>query len=256
MINFTPNALTKLSWQPGHPNIEQDTNQCMPGSVGNSLQWLENTQGINVPHNHVPGIRDNTLNGQLDLAMTRPAHAYTPSAIAMLRGKLSYIDTNNLDDDLMISHKQRTGITWLNGNQTVGGATSVEDTSNTSLINWIVDQIQAGKDVEIRIGWDGGGAHAVQLTGAGYILGVPWLSWAHDANQGHTGNNVDINGGINWFDGGLGWSPVVNNRLVGYIGGQFLTGTVDFAIAEMIPAPGSLALIAIAVTIVGFRRRR
>ncbi|WP_300340613.1 PEP-CTERM sorting domain-containing protein [Accumulibacter sp.] len=125
-----------------------------------------------------------------------------------------------------------------------------------SLVQWIIDEIRHGEDVEVRIGWDGGGGHMIDIVGAGEILGVPWISWVHDAKQGFNHNGTPgttsddttrINGGTDWFDGGVGWSPIVDNRIVAYIGGQFSSATIDFAASESVPEPGTQALLTLAV---------
>jgi len=96
----------------------------------------------------------------------------------------------------------------------------------------------------------------IDIVGAGEILGVPWISWVHDAKQGFNHNGTPgttsddttrINGGTDWFDGGVGWSPIVDNRIVAYIGGQFSSATIDFAASESVPEPGTQALLTLAV---------
>lgn len=244
----------RVAFQAQHPNIEQALNQCYPGAVANSLVYLQNSTGIKTTaHNHVAGERDNSLVGRLDVAMNRPAGQYTPSALDMVRGKMNYLDDNDLDDKVMTEHKQATGIDWLNGDisSTAGNATSTEDTSATKLIDWIIDKVAAGKDVKIRIGWDAGGGHAVQLIGAGVINGERWIAYAHDAKQGAAG-------GVGLFDGGLGfsWVDPDTNALTGFLPGFIGKGTVSFAVAEMaVPTPHTTAILALAA-LAAWRRRR
>ncbi|MGC9330023.1 MAG: hypothetical protein ACP5I1_20475, partial [Candidatus Hinthialibacter sp.] len=48
-------------------NVEAAKNQCFPMSIANSLQYLEKVFGINVPHDHIMGLKgDDSLVGQLD----------------------------------------------------------------------------------------------------------------------------------------------------------------------------------------------
>jgi len=277
VINVNPLGGFELNWQPGHKSLEQDLNQCFPAAVANSLQWLEDTTGLVVPDPNEPGIRDNncgpatgrdcSLVGKLDIAMKRPAHEVVNSARDFITGKLAYIDDADLEGGLVVKHKERPGIDWLRDSEQSpdGNAESIEDKTQRSLVQWIIDELKHGEDVELRIGWDGGGGHMIDIIGGGEILGVPWISWVHDANQGFdaqgTPDNTSddttrINGGTDWFDGGVGWSPIVGNRIVAYIGGEFLAGTIDFAASESVPEPGTLPLLILGVVALAARRRR
>ena len=250
VLNFQSGGPTVLRWQPDHvganglTNIEQDANQCGPASVANSLEWLHDTRALPVPHVHSSGVRDGTLVGQLDLAMNRPAGDVVSSAKDFLEGKLKYIDENGLSPLLRIEHKNNEVFPPLGGDVTVGNTTSKVDTSSLSLFEWILAELEAGEDVEIRIGWDGGGGHFVDLTGGGFILGVPFLSFIHDADQGNPG-------GRRLADGGIGWSPVVDNKIVAYIGGSFASGTISYAVSQSIsfrvPEPSTLMLLGVGV---------
>src|SRR3954470_18669113 len=62
----------ELKLQRKHPNIQAAANQCAPAAVANSLQFLENTTLLKVPHDNVKGFKgDSTLVGQLDTKMDR-----------------------------------------------------------------------------------------------------------------------------------------------------------------------------------------
>ncbi|MGD2247299.1 MAG: hypothetical protein PVF58_02760 [Candidatus Methanofastidiosia archaeon] len=225
VIDFERGGLTSVIWQPGHPNIEQKVNQCGPAAVANCLQWMENCGFIDVEHPHKPGLRDDTLVGKLDTAMGRmPGRGVWPRPF--LKGKLKYINDNDLYDSLIIKHKNRAGRMLLpNEDVTVGKATSKVDKTPIPLIDWIIQELANGEDVEIWISWDQGGAHYVNLIGGGYILGVPWIAWVHDAHQG-------AEGGTNWNDGGYGASFVIGNKIVCHIPGVKIAGTIEFAISQ------------------------
>lgn len=233
-IVFTPVGRFEHEYQSGHPNIEVDFMQCAPASVANSLQWLEDEYGVVVPHPHQPGIRDNTLVGQLDIAMNRPAHDGVATADEILEGKLGYISDNDLAFQLDIKHKNRVGGSELpDADVTVGNATSHADTdATTSLIDWIISELDAGEDVEVCFIWDGGGGHCVDVTGAGYTFGRAWISWVHDANQGAVGDQTANNGGNNWYDGGHGFGWVHGDHIVTYVGGSSVGATMEFALSE------------------------
>ena len=241
-IPFVEGGESRVVWQHGHVSIEQDENQCAPASLANSLQWLENEKGITVPDEHKSGIRDNTLVGKIDKTMNRAAHS-TISGEDMINGKVKYIDENDLSDDLVIKHKRRKGTNLIsNDTVKVGNTKSIPNTDTTkSLIEWIIDELEHGEDVELVILWDGGGGHAVDLIGGGYVEGVPWLAWVHDANQGYDDNGtagnvaddkVKKNGGLSPDSGGIGWSYIINNKLASVIMGDTSKGTINFALSE------------------------
>lgn len=228
-VVFLPGGLITGVVQPGHPSVEQDDNQCGPASVANSLQWLEDEYGIDVPHDHVPGIEGNPANslvGQLDDAMDRD-EGETVSDEDAITGKLTYIDDNDLADDLDVKH---WGGDFVSGDRTVGDVTSDDQSEDgLDLFDWILAELEAGEDVELALGYDGGGGHWVDVVAAGRILGVPWIAWVHDGDQGDPG-------GTDLDDGGFVWSPVVGGRTLG-----FRNATLDFAMSES-PKPELLDL--------------
>ena len=179
-------------WQSGHPNVEQEKNQCHTAAIANSLQWLEDKTGINVPQPHQPGgPGSNTLVGAIDAASNRQANQATPWT-EVLDGKLRYLDLNNLGDDLVVKHKNAPGGTHVPaGNRTVGSATSYGyDANGTDLFDFILAELAAGEDVELVLEWPDGTAHTVQARGAGVRGGVPFVSFNHDAKQGAAGGNT------------------------------------------------------------------
>ncbi len=238
-IPFDSEGKTDVVWQHGHKNIEQGKNQCGPASLANSLQWLEDTKGIDVPHETKSGIRDNSLVGEIDKAMNRAGDDGV-SDENMLNGKLKYINDNNLSDDLIVKHKNRKGTNFVsNDTVKVGNTKSIAHTdTSVSLIDWIISELKHGEDVELGIGWDGTNkGHWVDLIGGGYVEGVPWIAWVHDTNQGTDDNGtpadksddkVKKNGGITAKTGGIQSSYVINNKLKSGIS----VGTIDLALSE------------------------
>lgn len=240
-IKFQEDGRRDLVWQHGHVNIEQDLNQCAPASVANSFQWMENEQGLPVPHEHKKGIRDTSLVGEMDKAMERDEHDPVGDSEA-LSGKLKYIDDNNLTDSLKIKHKNRKGQTFVsNDTVKVGNTMSIPNTDTTSLMDWILQELKDDEDVELAIGWEGGGGHWVDLIGGGYVDGVPWLAWVHDGDQGYddmgtpgdeTDDTTKANGGITPQTAGYGWSYIIDNKLACVFRNDTSYGTIDLAFSE------------------------
>jgi hypothetical protein len=238
---FNPVGNIRRIWQGLAANVEQDLNQCAPASVANSLQWLEDTNPfIFVPHPHVPGIRDLSLVGQLDIEMGRPPHVGLMPFNALV-GKLMYIDKNGLGPMLRCKHKNSPGGAMHLPNAVVRPrfvASWPNLNMGLDLIDWVIREVKRGEDVELGIGWPGGGGHFVRVCAGGYILGVPWIAFVHDAKQGFLDPNgtpgnpfddvTDINGGVNWWDGGLSFAFVPNDVFVGFIG----RGSAEFAFTE------------------------
>ncbi len=251
VINFLANGLTDGTWQAGHTSIEQEKGQCGPAAVANSLQWIEDTYKIKIPDPHKagkgtpPGGSDGSLVGELDERMNRQG----PDGVSdneLMDGKLQYLKDKNLGDKIETKHKGRTGGTTLTDDHSNAGITSKADKSNLSLAEWIKHEIDDGEDVEMGVGWKSGGGHWVEITGGGTVLGVPWVSWKHDAFQGAAGGN-------NWDDGGIGWSPVVGDSLIMYIEGKFDPATLDLVVSESpVPEPSTFILFGLgAVALLG-----
>lgn len=203
-------------------NVQTAFNQCVPMSVANSLQFLENRypSAINVPHDHEAGIGgDNSLVGQLDSYMERhrctpltgTGNCTCPDALptrtdgcgvgvkSMLDGKFEYLKANGLDDDIVHKHQ---GYSFANdptldpdrlpeGDYYSSDSTQhSKDESKDGKVTWewIYQQIQNGEDVELIFCYEDDddnwqGAHAVRVFGAGKTKGVPWLKYKHDALQ-------------------------------------------------------------------------
>ncbi len=267
VINWVLGGVTSWVQQLFRTSVEQDTNQCGPGAVANSLQYLEDEYGIDVPHDHVPGIDgkdnngdpDKSLVGEIDESMGRAPHA-TVTDEQFMRGKLDYITGNSLADGLVLKH---WGGTFVPGNrQSTDGRVTSRDVSGSGigLIDWIIQEIENGEDVELAIP-----GHWINVTDAGRTFGIPWISWTHDANQGFDDNGTPgdtsddttlLNGGTNWWDGGVGWSPLVDDKLVFFLEGS----TLDFAVSQSIPEASSFVvwtlLGCLGITVGWWRRRR
>lgn len=185
----TTNNRTSFQWD--HPNIEAAQNQCLPASVANSLQFLENTTDLKVPHPNTMGLKgDNTLVGQLDQWMQRNASSRRSGPATSIYngiiGKLQYLASNDLHDRVSTRHWGILGDTdydvHLNGN------TASSDGQGKKLsVDSLIDALDGGEDCEAgyfypngRGGW---GGHAVDLVAAGYIAGKPFMIESSDLNQ-------------------------------------------------------------------------
>ncbi len=193
-FSFFPLGETFVVRQPNHPNVETAKNQCMPAALANSLQWLENTYGINVPHDNIPGVGGtptNSLVGQLDVETGRPVDEGTPREDG-LRGKLKYILKNGLSDEIVVNHQGVLG--GMNIEETLG-TDSMTSVGRGTIVtaDFILNEIADGEDVEMTFTYiDVEQAHAVDVVGAGKILGVPFVEYVSDHHQGVDGGTSRV----------------------------------------------------------------
>lgn len=178
-----------------HPNIESAANQCVPMSVANSLQFLKNTTGLNVPHAHKPGLRpsvspgDDSLVGQVEEAMNRAVKdrrdGETTKYSDGIAGKLRYLAQNNLSSRVEVTH-------WTAQNDDSDrSVTAANNVTAKSTYKGKVDLpalLQAAKDgqnceVDLKFA-DSDGGHAVEMVGIGRTRGNWWLKHASDIEQG------------------------------------------------------------------------
>jgi len=169
-----------------HPNIEAANNQCMPASVANSLQFLEDTTGLTVPHDNVAGLRgDNSLVGKLGEAMGRSVTSRTSgSGTWGLDGKLLYLTQNGLADRIQTVHYGVGAKSGANDvSATSGGVTASSTGGGTTIpFNSVLDALREGQDCEMVYSWPTG-AHAVDLVAAGTTGGRPWIVHGSDLDQ-------------------------------------------------------------------------
>jgi hypothetical protein len=187
-------ALT-VCWQAKHANVQAADNQCGPAAVANSLDWLRTTYMLPVPDPNVMGLRDNTsLVGKLDLAMNRAAtdrrHGSGVRDDAFLTGKLTYLANNNLGNKVVVSHQARNDEGVGGGDFSAAGLTSHGNGAKPTAA-FIQQEICAGEDVELGFIYPGGGGHWVELTGAGSILGVPFITYKSDHDQSDDTKGTD-----------------------------------------------------------------
>ena len=234
-------------WQPGHPNLETADNQCAPMAVANSLQWLENTHaGFKVPHDHKKGLGpdDGSLVGALEDDMARPfvnRRNGTPiGADKILEGKFEYLDDNNLTKILSTKFfdpgKDEIIGDFTMHNNTAKNQTTADDTVS-DLIKWLSGELLRGEDVEIGYFLAGGGGHFVDLTGIGFIFGVPFATFVHDSDQTNDTKGLET-----------GLTTLLDLDGDGFIDFNGRGNKLSFAISEsVVPEPSSLVLCGIGV---------
>ncbi|HHT9111495.1 MAG TPA: hypothetical protein ACFYDZ_10105 [Candidatus Brocadiaceae bacterium] len=194
MVKFDAKDITFKRTQPNLTNVQTAFNQCFPMSIANSLQYLEDRFGINVPHDHKPGLKgDNSLVGQLDTEAGRTTTARNNgngvNVGPMLKGKFSYLSKNGLKDKVVHRHQGRgfgNGVI-PNGDFTSSGITS-KDRGDKVTFEFINNQIRNGEDVELCFSYDTlqgipTGGHAVRVFECGKTKGQPWIGYAHDSVQ-------------------------------------------------------------------------
>lgn len=176
---------------PNPVNVQAADEQCYPMAIANSLQYLEETFGLNVPHDHVPGLKgDNTLVGQLDTEADRwvknRGEGGGVSTRKMLEGKFSYLNNNGLKDMLIHRHQGRIlGVPV--GDFTRHGITSIDD-GQVVTWGWICTQIRKGADVELGYNFKG---HVQRVFGYEITGGTTYIYYLHDANQSDDNDGLE-----------------------------------------------------------------
>ena len=194
LVSLEPSVRYTL---PNPVNVEAAVNQCFPMAIANSLQYLEKTYRLNVPHDHVPGIGvagDNSLVGHLDREAGRwVTSRHNGSGVMipqMLKGKFSYLAKNGLKDKVVHRH-QGQGFGFSGGNFTSSGITSIDDGSVVTW-EWICEQIKNGEDVELVFSFPWGGGHAVRVFECASMCGIKYVSYLHDRNQSNDADGLEL----------------------------------------------------------------
>ena len=187
-------GLFSLTYQLGHSNVQAAKNQCAPAAVANSLTWLKDTKGLRVPDPNIPGLRDDvspndtSLVGKLEKDMHRGVRSRTDGdGVWPLDGKLQYLADTGLFGNLVVKHRGgggdgAGGILDGSSDYSSHGVTS-SGQGDTVIWDWIRSEIAHGEDVELEFQFRSGGAHYVDVTGVGTILGVPFITHVSDQIQ-------------------------------------------------------------------------
>lgn len=256
---------TRLHWQGFRTNIEQDVNQCGTAAIANSLDYLERAYGrqaVTFPDPHFPGVQGNpALVAKIDQHAGR-AQGQALNLAGWLNGKTGYIAATPLRNQLVVEGYNIGGTQRING---INVTDATPFNSPAGYEGWLMEKVSMNCDVEIWFDWDNVrpgevAGHCVNIIGAGMILGRPWIAWINDANQGFTPPTmpneigVHINGGINWFDGGVGFSFLDGTSIKNFFGttrdAAFVRG-----LSECVPSTGVLAPFAVFCVMASRRRR-
>lgn len=266
-LGFNLAGLNQAKFQKNHPNEQAANDQCAPMAVANSLQFLENTTDINIPHNHAPGLKgDNTLVGKLDTAMDRGVRTRADGdGVWPLDGKLKYIsETGNLKNNTVVKHYSGDNLLGLNGY--TGGATNVLLDGDNDLtrhgvtstgkgkVSWqaIFDELNDGEDVEIDLVYvdilgNVLGRHYVEVVGAGTVLGVPYIQHVSDHLQTDSDPLDNMGTGVVDFEWMIGTFAL---NSFAYIDQMIVQSPVPE------PATAVLAAIGVAAGLSRMRRKR
>lgn len=175
------------------PNIPLNRNTdpmdgagCVAASTTNSMMWLD------AKHQEIafPGDQRQIFAQFSHLMNRKPGVGVSTEEQA--RAKLDFIEAHGLPIKVKIQNK------FSDGNvKSSSGHSSAQDTDGGPegtwpSLAWIQRETQDEEDVEINYGywykdatgkWRRHGGHSVVLTGAGTVLGAPYLDIKHDAKQ-------------------------------------------------------------------------
>lgn len=215
-VKFTPDGPMAKEKTEHDANVQTAHNQCAPMSVANSLEYLRRRYKIQLPFDHVPGIRgpgdnkqaEDTLVGQLDRCMDRRGIAVNEKDIAkrrrtgsgvpiprILDGKFCCMKKFGLKDVIVNKHQGRgfgQNNTIPNGDYKSTGGPTCDATDKSTLSSrddgaivtgaWLCDQIDKGQDVELVYG-STSFEHAVRVFECGVTKGIRWIKFLHDREQ-------------------------------------------------------------------------
>jgi len=260
-INFSGGPTLTIVYRAGVPNVQAADNQCVPASLANGLAWLKTNQNLQVTQANNTGLKgDATLVGTLDTTTNRTVTSRTSgagvTAANQIDGLLKYLDDNNLTT-VTVKHE---GFASAANRTVTSSGNTLTSTAVAQVVTFqfIQDELTKGAAVQAWESW-ANGAHAVEITGCGFVLGKPWISFTSDLLQTPVDNGTffglvppDSFGTLGVNFSYLG-SPDGFGRL------RFLneagTPTLTFAVAEEVPEPASLGLLGAGAMMLISRRR-
>jgi hypothetical protein len=256
LVNFSLGPIS-VTYQAEHENVQAANNQCAPAAVANSLSWLRKTKGLPVQEENTPGTSGqpmlHSLVGTLEHYMDRPVTARVEGKGQWpLDGKLRYLAASGLDNKLVVKHVGGGGAAYdyssgtetpLSGGADYSALGATSHGQGALTWEWIQSELAHGEDVELCFAYAGGGSHYVEVTGAGTLFGVPFITHVSDQLQTDKDPMDALGCDTTQFD---------------FMIGTFLTGenaTAIQAISESVPEPGA-AMIMVAVGALRRRRHR
>jgi hypothetical protein len=222
----------KTVFRQNMPNVTQQKNFCGPGAAANSLHWLAGANGFTI---------NQTLNQtQTELAPSMGNNNDGNWDAEEVQGKLKYIRDHNLPLEV-----HYTGGVTLPTNGHYHDPVTGMNARNDGAFSWawLDQQIQMGQDVEI-------------MTSTHWVVVESLISWDgirlfsyRDDNYQHgaattAAERAKLDKRRTWTYFDNGFTDIGNGREV-----------LRAAVAESVPAPGSIMVLA-AAGVAAFRRRR
>lgn len=219
-VQFPPDL--KDTWTvslPHNENVNAAHNQCATMAAANSLAFLSDTFGLQVPHGHVKGYGDGlTLVGQLDMFSHRPApdtcngkgtfHCIDNSHDrGLLNGIFTYLDDYWLTNDVRIYTQGDPDGNPDNCASLPQNQPTTEHDGNAVTFDWVCDHIKNGDAVILTFvryemvnnAEEPYSAHAVRIYGCGSAAGEEYLMALDDGWQDGMDDDVCMeNGSLQW----------------------------------------------------------
>ncbi|MEM9597438.1 MAG: hypothetical protein AAGD06_24430 [Acidobacteriota bacterium] len=168
------------------PKVDEDIDGCAPGAVARSIKYMADNAGVDLPD-----VQDIYKELYEKMGTTSPGGTSDDDIVA---GKAKFAECHGLDLDteliylleaVVIETKDR--VSWHGRELPVSRVTQVTTTAGGGIdLGGIQDALDAGKDVEVLISWNGGGGHIGMVTSITcYDNGQYEITYVDDPNQGN-----------------------------------------------------------------------
>lgn len=183
--------------QGNHPNVASAKNQCVPCAYANNLQYLENEFGTLVNDELIPGFNGSppsSLPAIFDVIMERIVVDNTNGSPTKYSKALEGFVKYTYFESLAISLKHQGDVL---GTEDVTYLDTTSHGQGWSIsIDFIFDEMIEGHSVAVAynryLGTNKVSGHMAQLIAAGKILGVPFIQYLDDRNQGNLYGEIRI----------------------------------------------------------------